>query len=88
MGVSKMLGMKIIILLSVYSLLQPQLKQIHVCYKIMCGCECYIYDKSMNSSLLYWRDSYLKNSNIKSKMFKEEDMVKNHITYMKHIKIQ
>ena len=26
----------------------------------MCGCECCIYAKSINSSLLYWRDRYLK----------------------------
>ena len=26
----------------------------------MCGCECCIYSKSVHSSLLSWRDSYLK----------------------------
>ena len=29
-------------------------------YKVMCGCECCISAKSMHSSLLSWRDSYLK----------------------------
>ena len=29
-------------------------------YKVMCGCECCIYAKSINSSLLSWRDRYLK----------------------------
>ena len=29
-------------------------------YKFMCGCECCIYDKSIHSSLLSWRDRYLK----------------------------
>ena len=58
------------------------------CYKIMCGCECCIYAKSIHSSLLSWRDRYFKNPNIKTKMTKAEGLVKNHITYMKHIKIQ
>ena len=34
------------------SLLPPQLKQIYTLYKVMCGCECCIYDKSIQSSLL------------------------------------
>ena len=42
------------------SLLPPQLKQMSASYKIMCGCECCIYDKSIHSSLLSWRDRYLK----------------------------
>ena len=29
-------------------------------YKVMCGCECCIYAKSIHSSLILWRDSYLK----------------------------
>ena len=58
------------------------------CYKNMCGCECCIYAKSINSSLLYWRDRYLKKSNIKAEILKEEGLVKNNITYMTHIKIQ
>ena len=31
------------------SLLPPQLKQISARYKIMCGCECCIYAKSIHS---------------------------------------
>ena len=54
----------------------------------MCGCECCIYTKSIHSSLLSWRDRYFKNSNIKAKILKTEGLVKNQITYMKHIKIQ
>ena len=42
------------------SLLPPQLKQMSARYKIMCGCECCIYAKSIYSSLLSWRDRYLK----------------------------
>ena len=42
------------------SLLQPQLKQMSARYKIMCGCECCIYDKSIHSSFLSWCDRYLK----------------------------
>ena len=41
-------------------LLPPQLKQMSARYKIMCGCECCIYDKNIHSSLLSWRDRYLK----------------------------
>ena len=42
------------------SLLPPQLKQMSARYKIMCGCECCIYAKSVHSPLLFWRDRYLK----------------------------
>ena len=45
-------------------LLPLQLKQMSACYKIMCGCECCISDKSTHSSLLYWRDRYLKKTEI------------------------
>ena len=70
------------------SLLPPQLKQMSARYKIRCGCECCISDKSIQSSLLSWRDRYLKNSRIKAKMLKAEDLVRKHITYIQHIKIQ
>ena len=29
-------------------------------YKIMCGCECFIYVKTIHSLLLSWSDRYLK----------------------------
>ena len=57
------------------SLLPPQLKQMYARYKIMCGCECCISAKSIHSSLLSWRDRYLKNSRIKAKMLKSEGLV-------------
>ena len=38
------------------SLLPPQLKQIYERYKVVCGCECCIYAKSIHSSFLSWRD--------------------------------
>ena len=63
------------------SLLPPQLKQMSARYKIMCGCECCISAKSIHSSLLSWRNRYLKNSRIKAKMFKTEGLVRKHITY-------
>ena len=69
-----------------FSLLPPKLKQISARYKVMCGCECCISAKIIHSSLLSWHDIYLKNSNIKAKILKSDVMVKNHITYMKHIK--
>ena len=71
------------------SLLPPQLKQMSAPCKIMCGCECCISDKSIHSLLLSWRDRYLKkNSRIESKMLKAEGLVRKHITYIQHIKIQ
>ena len=69
------------------SLLPPQLKQISARYSVVCGCEYCISDKSIHSSLLSWCDRYLKNSNIRAKILKAESLVKNHITYMKHIKL-
>ena len=42
------------------SLFPRQLKQMPVRYKIMCGCECCISDKSVHSSFLSWCDRYLK----------------------------
>ena len=43
------------------SLLTPQFKQMSARYMVMCGCEYFIYAKSIHSSLIYWRDRYLKN---------------------------
>ena len=43
------------------SLLPPKLKQMSARYKIMCCYECCISAKSIHSSLLSWRDRYLKN---------------------------
>ena len=48
------------------SLLSPQLKQIYARYKVMCGCECCISEKSIHSSFLSWRDRYLKKLKDKS----------------------
>ena len=42
------------------SLLPPKFKQMSARYKIMCGCECCISAKSIHSSLISWRDRYLK----------------------------
>ena len=70
------------------TLFPPQLKNISARYKVMCGCECCISDKSVHASLLSRRDWYLKNSNIKEKMIKTEGLMKEKITHMKHIKIQ
>ena len=70
------------------SLLPPQLKQMSALYKILCGCECCISAKSIHSSLLSWCDSYLKKLKDKSKMLKAEGLVRKHITYIQHIKIQ
>ena len=45
----------------------------------MCGCECLVSAKSMHSSLLSWRDRYLKNSRISSKIIKTEGLGKKNI---------
>ena len=42
------------------ALLPPQFKKMSARYKIMCGCECCISAKRIHSSLLSWRDRYLK----------------------------
>ena len=42
------------------SLFPPQLKQISAQYKVMCGCEYFISAKIIHSSLISWRDRYLK----------------------------
>ena len=68
------------------SLFPPQLKQMSELYKVMCGCECCIYAKIIHSSLLSWRDRYLKKSKIKAKMLKTEGLAKNKIAYMNHMK--
>ena len=73
---------------TLHLLLPPQLKQMSARYKIMRGCECCISAKIIYSSLISWRDRYLKNSKIKAKFIKAEGLLKKHITYMKHIKIQ
>ena len=42
------------------SLLPPRLRKFSSRCKVMCGCECCIYYKMMNSSLPSWHDPYLK----------------------------
>ena len=70
------------------SLLPTQLKQMSARYKIMCGGESCISAKSIHSLLLSCRDRYLKNSTIKAKIIKAESLVRKHIKYIQHIKIQ
>ena len=57
-------------------LLPTQLKQISSQYKVMCGCECCISSKSINSLWISWRDIYLKNPQMKVKILKSEGLVK------------
>ena len=47
-------------------MLPHQLKQMSAHYKIMCGCESCISVKIIHSSLLSWRDRYLKKLKDKS----------------------
>ena len=63
MVVSKMLGMKMVKLLSVIYIaftVATSFKKMSARYKIMCGCECCISTKSIHSSLLSWRDRSLE----------------------------
>ena len=80
------IGKSIISDSTLQSLLPPQFKKMSARYKIMCGCECCISAKSIHSSLLSWRDMYLKNSRIKTKMLKAEGLARKHIIYIQHIK--
>ena len=54
------------------SLFPPQLKQMSARYKIMCGCECCISAKSIHSSLLSWRDRYLKKNQVSKPKFSKQ----------------
>ena len=62
-------------------LLPPQLKQMSVRYKVMYGCKCCIFAKSIHSSLLSWRDSYLKKLKYQSQNYQSRRSGKkaNHI---------
>ena len=60
------------------SLLPPQLKQMPARYKYMCGFECCISAKRIHSSLL----------SCHIKIIKVKGLVRKHITYIQHIKIQ
>ena len=42
------------------SLLPPQFNQMSARYKVVCGCECFIYTKRIHAPLLSWHDRYLK----------------------------
>ena len=68
-------------------ILPPQLKNMNFWYKVIFGCKCCMYSKSMHSSSLSWRDRYPKNSNIKVVTRKTEGLVKYPINYLRHIKI-
>ena len=41
------------------SILPPQYKNSSR-YKFRCGCECFLYEKCIHSSLILWRDRYLR----------------------------
>ena len=88
---SKKQEMKIIISLSVIlhyvECCHPNLKMAPR-YKVMCGLECFISAKTMNSSLLSWCDCYSKNLRISEKMLKTEGLGEKKIAYTKLIKIQ
>ena len=46
--------------LTLSNILPPRLNNMTDWYKVMCGCECCIFTKCMNSSLLTWRGCHLK----------------------------
>ena len=45
---------------TLHNILPPQRNNMTSLYKVMGGCECFIYSKSKHSSLLTWRDRCLK----------------------------
>ena len=51
---------------SLRNILPPQVKNMTYKYKFRCGCECCIAAKSLNSSLLTWRDRHMKHFREKS----------------------
>ena len=63
----------------------PNFKNFSARYKVFCGCECCISTKSIHLSLLSCHDRYLKKLKYQSQ---NEGLVKNQISYMKHIKIE
>ena len=48
------------------NILTPKLKNMYDHYKIICGCECCIYENSMHYYLLLLRDNYPKKLQYKS----------------------
>ena len=42
------------------NILPPQLKKVSAWYKVMCGCDCLIYAKTMHLYFLTWTDHHLK----------------------------
>ena len=70
-----------------WNIIPYELKYMTSLYKVMCGCECSISTKIMHSSLLSWRERFLKNLRIKVVMRKTEGLVKWKIFYLIHIKI-
>ena len=69
------------------SIIPPQLKNMYAQYKLICGCECCISSKSIHSSLLSWRDCYLRKLKNLSQMHKTEVTVKIPIAYLIDIKL-
>ena len=69
------------------NIISPQLKKITSQYKFMCQCECYIFSKSIHSSLLSWRERLLINLNIKVIRCKTDGLVKWPIFYSIHINL-
>ena len=64
-------------------LLPPQLNNMTVQYNVICGCECCISSKSINSYLSPWRDCFLKILKIKVIMHKTEGLVKWKILFLR-----
>ena len=67
------------------SIFTPQFKTNSSRYKVMCGCECCIYAKSIHSSLLSWCNCYFKKLKDLIQNAQNRRSGKNQITYMFHI---
>ena len=67
------------------NILPPQLKNMGTCYKVMCGCGCWVFSKIIHTSLLTWSDFHLKNLNTKVTTHKTDDLVKYQVIFLKPI---
>ena len=44
---------------TIREIMPPQLKNIYAHHKVMCGCDCFVYEKLIHSYLLSWSYFYM-----------------------------
>ena len=70
------------------NILPPQLNKMTCRYKVMCGCECFVFSKSMHSYLLKWLDFRLKQLNDRSHNAQNRGYVEISISILKPVRMQ